>query len=134
MELFIPSLIVIVLGAIVFFVLLPKLAPYTLGVMSIILFVVGVYSHYSMFPYEYGGSMKDMMRDYAGLIMLVATILGFTVAIMLVYGGNPPPMSSLPGISSLPSLPSLPVMPSFPSLGNIGVKRNSIISNSFKTA
>jgi hypothetical protein len=131
MELFIPGLIVIVLGAIVCFILLPKLAPYTLGMMSILLFVVGLYSHYTTFPYEYGSNMRELMHDYAGLIMLVVTILGFIVAIMLVYGGNPPPMSSMPIISSLPAMPA---MPSLPSLGNTGPKRNSIISNSFKTA
>lgn len=125
MELFIPSLIVIVIGAIVFFVVLPKMAPYTLGGMAILLFVLGMYQHYSTFPYEYSGNMKDLLRDYSGLIMLVATILGFTIAIMLVYGGNPPPLSSLPMVSSMPSLPG-------PS-GNSGPKRNSLASNSFRT-
>jgi hypothetical protein len=125
MELFIPSLIVIVIGAIVFFVVLPKMAPYTLGGMAILLFVLGMYQHYSTFPYEYSGNMKDLLRDYSGLVMLVVTILGFTVAIMLVYGGNPPPLSSLPMASSMPSLPG-------PS-GNSGPKRNSLASNSFRT-
>jgi hypothetical protein len=131
MELFIPSLMVIVIGAIVFFVVLPKMAPYTLGGMAILLFILGMYQHYSTFPYEYSGNMKDLLRDYSGLVMLVVTILGFTVAIMLVYGGNPPPLSSLPMVSSMPSLPSLPSLPS--PLGNSGAKRNNLASNSFRT-
>lgn len=128
MELFIPSLIVIVIGAIVFFVVLPKMAPYTLGGMAILLFILGMYQHYATFPYEYSGNFKDLLRDYSGLVMLVVTIIGFVVAIMLVYGGNPPPLSSLPMVSSMPSLPSLPG----PS-GNSGPKRNNLASNSFKT-
>jgi hypothetical protein len=131
MELFIPSLIVIVIGAIVFFVVLPKMAPYTLGGMAILLFILGMYQHYSTFPYEYSGNFKEVLQDYAGLVMLVVTILGFIVAIMLVYGGNPPPLSSLPMVSSLPSLPSLPSSSGIS--GNSGPKRNNLASNSFKT-
>ena len=142
MELFIPSLIVIILGAIVFFVVLPKMAPYTLGVTAVCLFIVGAVQHYRTFPHEYSvGNFRDVLHDYSGFIMLIATILGFTIAIMLVYGGNPPPLSSMPGVSSLPELPSLPSLPSFGNsgsrnnssgLGVVNSKRNSLASNSFK--
>jgi hypothetical protein len=141
MELFIPSLIVIILGAVVFFVVLPKMAPYTLGVAAICLFVLGAFQHYQTFPYEYtSGNFREVLQDYSGFIMLIATILGFTIAIMLVYGGNPPPISSMPGVSSLPEMPSLPSLPSFGNsgaknsfgLGGNNSKRNSLASNSFK--
>jgi hypothetical protein len=157
MELFIPSLVVIVLGAIVVFFILPKAAPYTLGAMAALLFGVGVFQHYSTFPYEYkSASLRDMMKDYSPFLMLLATILGLVIGIMVAFGGNPPSISE-----SMPDMAGLATMPvSLPSIGNMGsnvfgggnstaknnsknslmanmgmggnVKRNNVASTSFK--
>ena len=151
MELFIPSLVVIVLGAIVAFFILPKVAPYTLGVMSVLLFGVGMYQHYQTFPHEYsGGNFRDTLKDYSPFLMLLATILGLVVGVMVAFGGNPPSIAA-----SMPAMASISAMPvSLPSLGgntagagganstvknntkNNGssgnVKRNNVASTSFK--
>jgi hypothetical protein len=151
MELFIPSLVVIVLGAIVAFFILPKVAPYTLGVMSVLLFGVGMYQHYQTFPHEYsGGNFRDTLKDYSPFIMLLATILALVVGVMVAFGGNPPSIAA-----SMPAMASISAMPvSLPSLGgntagagganstaknntkNNGssgnVKRNNVASTSFK--
>jgi hypothetical protein len=152
MELFIPSLVVIILGAIVVFFILPKAAPYTLGVMAVLLFGAGILQHYQTFPYEYStGNFRDTLKDYAPFLMLLATILGLVVGVMVAFGGNPPALAA-----SLPAMPSIAAMPaSLPSLNvggnmfgataknnsknnatasNVGgnVKRNNVASTSFK--
>ena len=114
MELFIPSLVVIVLGAIVVFFILPKAAPYTLGFMAVLFFGVGLYQHYSTFPYEYsGGNFRDTMKDYAPFLMLLATILGLVIGVKVAFGDNPPALAA-----SMPAIASISAMPvSLPSIG-----------------
>jgi hypothetical protein len=145
MELFIPSLVALLLGAAVFFVLLPKMSPYMLGLLAAVFFVVGAYQHYQMFPYEYSASqLKFLLQDYAPFAMLIAVILGLIIAIMTVMGGSAPAMAAaLPAMPSMPAMPSLPSMPAMPSLFpatagsnkvNLGgnAKRNNLASSSFK--
>ena len=134
MELFIPSLLVIVLGGIVFFVILPKMAPYTLGSMAVLLFCVGLYQHYQTFPYEYNQSrMHDILKDYSPFIMLLATILGLVIGVMVAFGGNPPDISaSIPGMPSLPSMPSMPEIASLPNFGGNNGRTNNATANANK--
>ena len=139
MELFIPSLIVLVLGAIVCFAVLPKMSPYTLAVTAMILFGLGVYQHYSMFPYEY--SREQLMltvQGYAPFIMLGAVILAVVVGIMLAFGVAPPAVTN--AVASMPAMPSLGLGNSSrpannKSIFNLGgnAKRNSLASTSFMT-
>jgi hypothetical protein len=145
MELFIPSLIVLVLGAIVCFVVLPKLSPYTLAMTAILLFTLGVYQHYSMFPYEYSSDRLMLtVQGYGPFIMLGAVILAVVVGIMVAFGVAPPAVTEslppMPSLSSLPAMPSLGVgnSPSRPATNkgmNISgnAKRNNLASTSFKT-
>ena len=114
---FIPSLVVIILGAIVVFFLLPKVAPYTLGSTAVLLFCVGLYQHYQTFPYEYNPSnLRETMKDYSPFLMLLATILGLVIGVMVAFGGNPPALSAgMPDVSSIAAMPV-----SLPSIGSIG--------------
>lgn len=152
-----PSLVVLVLGAIVVFFLLPRMSPQILGFTSIVLLCIGLYQHSTSFPYEYRlSNFTDMLRDYAPFVMIGATILGLTVAIMvLIPGGGSissalPALPALPAIAALPALPALPELPalSMPSFStgpnanarktsptntrNNSLKRNNIASTSYK--
>jgi len=138
MELFIPSLIVLVLGAIVCFAVLPKMSPYTLAVTAMVLFGLGVYQHYSMFPYEY--SREQLMltvQGYAPFIMLGAVILAVVVGIMLAFGVAPPAVTN--AVASMPAMPSLGLGNSSRPANNKSInlggnaKRNSLASTSFMT-
>ena len=144
MEWFIPSLLVIVLAGIVCFVLLPKVAPYTLGMMAVALFAIGIYQHYQTFTHEYSAShFREILQELSPLIMVLMVILGLIVGIMVAFGVSPPEMmASLPAmpasIASLPaSLPSLNLggTPAKGTPFNLGgnAKRNNIASTSFKT-
>jgi hypothetical protein len=96
MELFIPSAIVLLLGAIVFFLVLPRLAPYVLGVLALLFFVIGAWQHYKMFPYEYSGSvLQNLLSDYTPFIMLIAVIFGGMIALMIAFGMNPPAVTDM---------------------------------------
>jgi len=155
MELFIPSLFVIILGGLVVFFLLPKASAYTLGVMAVLLFCLGVYQHYQTFPYEYNSSnLRELMKDYSPFLMLLATILGLVIGVMVAFGGNPPALSeAIPDMSSIAAIPvSLPEIGNIGgnifggnggnfknnsknnSMGNMGgnIKRNNVASTSFK--
>jgi len=163
MELFIPSLVVLVLGAIVVFFILPKMSPQILGFTSIVLLCIGLYQHTMTFPYEYRlSNITDIIKDYAPFVMIGATILGLSIAIMVMVPGSTsdsissalPALPALPALAlpALPAMPalampdlSMPSMPSFPmspngngrknspnSSKNNSLKRNNIASTSYK--
>jgi hypothetical protein len=117
------------------------MSPYMLGILAAVLFVGGVYQHYIMFPYEYSGTqIKFLLQDYAPFAMLLAVILGLTIAIMTLMGGSAPAMAAaLPAMPSMAAMPAMPSMPSlFPATNsksfNLGgnAKRNNLASSSFK--
>jgi hypothetical protein len=141
MELFIPTLLVLVLAAVVCFVFLPRMSPYTLGMLSFGFLAVGVWQHYSLFPYEYQTARLGMyLSDYAPFIMAGAVVLGGMIAVMLTFGGNPPSIAAV--TNSLPAMPALPnIGASLRPANNKGAsilnnaKRtvNNLASSSFKT-
>lgn len=121
MEWFIPSAIVLLLGAIVFFLVLPRLAPYILGVLALLFFVIGAWQHYSMFPYEYSGSvLQAALSDYTPFIMLVAIIFGGMTALMMAFGMNPPAIADV--------IPAI-----VPAANNSKANNGGILGNVFKT-
>jgi hypothetical protein len=142
MELFIPSLLVLVLGAIVCFVFLPKWSPYTLGLLSFGLLFIGAVQHYYMFPYEYKLSvLQATAADYAPFIMIAAVVLGGLIATMLAFGANPPSVASV--ADSLPnvSMMGAPANNKGPNnnkgasfnLGGNNNRKNNVASSSFKS-
>jgi len=89
MELFIPSIAVLIFGALICFFILPKMSPYILGLLCLAMFSLGVWQHYSMFPYEYRASMvTNMLNQYSGFIMLLGIIFVGIFAILLFRGSN----------------------------------------------
>jgi hypothetical protein len=105
MELFLPSLLTIVLAAIVVFVLLPKLSPYIMGGLALAMLILGIYQHYSMFPYEYkGGSLQAALKDYAPFIVMGLLIIGLLTIVAWSFGVTPPAMNTaiptIPGVNA----------------------------------
>jgi len=96
MELFIPSLLALVLAAIVCFFILPKASPYILGSLALAMFIVGAWQHYHMFPYEYSSSLFiDLLRDYSPFVMIIGVILGGMIALMMAFGVSPPAIEDI---------------------------------------
>ena len=89
MELFIPSILVLFVCFILLAFVMPRMSPYMLGLVCIIMFALGVWQHYSMFPYEYRTSMvTDMLKDYSGFIMLIAIIFSGLIVMYLFNGSS----------------------------------------------
>lgn len=108
MELFLPSVIVLLLAAAVVFFLLPKFGPATLAIVSAVLLVFGLYQHYSTFQTEYRFSTWQMtaFSPYyliGGLLTVLAIFFLYTIP---VGGGSSEvavPNVELPTVSSMPS-------------------------------
>ena len=95
MELFIPSLIVLLTCFLIIIFVMPNISPYMLGAMCMFMFAIGVWQHYSMFPYEYRGSMvTDMLHQYAGFVMVLAIIFSGLI-VMYMYGQKPQTSNSI---------------------------------------
>lgn len=97
MELFIPSLAVLFFGALICFFVLPRMSPYVLGIVSILMLGIGIWQHYSMFPYEYRtpSLVTDKIQQYAGFFMILAVIVAGIGVIMSSYGYSPPPVTEM---------------------------------------
>jgi hypothetical protein len=107
MELFIPSLLALVLAAVVCFFILPKASPYILGSLAIAMFIVGAWQHYHMFPYEYSSSLFiDLLRDYSPFVMILAVILGGMIALMVAFGVSPPAIEDIIPVAVADILPA----------------------------
>jgi hypothetical protein len=124
MELFIPSLLVLILGGIVFAVILPRFSLQMLGFVSIGLFLLGLYQHWKTFPYEYNTSeTKQLLKDYAPFITLLVTILALIGFAMQMSGGSGNSgaalMAALPAMPALPEMPEMPALPEMPKMPNI---------------
>jgi len=127
MELFIPSLLVLILGGIVFAVILPRFSLHTLGLVSIGLFLLGLYQHFKTFPYEYTASeTKHLLKDYAPFITLLVTILALVGFAMQMSGGSGNSgaalMAALPEMPEMPEMPALNI-PKIPNIANMGMGR-----------
>jgi len=96
MELFIPSLFVVVLSSFVILVFLPKMAPYTLGFLALALFAFGIWQNYKMFPHEYRGTMiLQNLKDYSPFVMVTLIIVGGMITILSVFGPTPPSIAAV---------------------------------------
>ena len=81
MELFFPSLIVLLLSALVCFFIIPRASPFVLGILCMAMLVLGLWQHYTMFPYEY---RNLEFKDYSGYIFLIGIIFIGLIAISLL--------------------------------------------------
>ena len=107
MELFFPSVIVLLLSAAVVFFLLPKFGPATLAIVSAILLAMGLYQHYKTFGTEYRFSTWQLVSFspyflVGGLLIVLAIFFLYTIP---VGGGNAAeaPAIEIPTIANMPS-------------------------------
>jgi hypothetical protein len=119
MELFYPSILVLVLAAVVIFLILPKLSPYILGGGTLILLIIGIVQHYQQFPYEYTATqISQTVTDYSPFVVLAALILGLIITIASMFGFQTPSVASV-----------LPEMPAMPNLGAANNGKNGGVVN-----
>jgi hypothetical protein len=127
MELYIPPLIVLVLGVIVIFLIIPRLSPYVLAGVALLMFSLGLWQHYSMFPYEYKISRPtDILHQYSGFIVLFIIILGCIYGILKMYGVAAPSVSEM--IPEVPAMTNLPTV-NLPNMFNGKNGKNANVFN-----
>ena len=106
MELFLPSVIVLLLAAAVVFFLLPKFGPATLAIVSAVLLALGLYQHYSTFGTEYRFSTWQLVSFspyilIGGLLVVIAIFLLYTLPVG--SSANTVPNVELPTVANMPS-------------------------------
>jgi hypothetical protein len=76
MELFIPSLLAIVLAAVIVMFALPRLSPVILGVLALVFLVLAAWNHYTFFGSEYQISTWQLpLVQYAPYVLLSGLVL-----------------------------------------------------------
>jgi hypothetical protein len=107
MELFIPSVLLVLLAAAVVFVVLPRLGPTVLAVAAMGLLAYGVYNHMKTFGNEY--RLSTWQLDYMAfvpylLVGLVLFIITFYLLSMSPFGGasTAPPVPEVPTVAEMP--------------------------------
>lgn len=99
MELFIPTLLVLLLSALVCFFILPRLSPYILGMLAFSMLVLGIWQNYKTFPHEYG-FINKVIKDYSGFVLIMLIIITTLGGIHHYHGVNTPsPLNIIPTIS-----------------------------------
>lgn len=106
MELFFPSVIVLLLAAAVVFFVFPRFGPATLAIISAVLLAFGLYQHYTTFGTEYRFSTWQMVSFapylmVGGLLIVIAIFLLYTLPV----GGaaaNGAPAVNVPTVEDMP--------------------------------
>ena len=97
MELFIPSIIVFILSAIVVFIITPRLSPLIVTILSFVLLIFVVKNHITLFYNEYAeNSWSSGIKTYAPAIMITTIILFLLGAISLYFTKGQVPVPTLP--------------------------------------
>jgi hypothetical protein len=76
MEFFLPSILFLLVACGIVFFVIPRFGPLVLAGISLILLILGIYNHYSMFATEYRlSTWQSGMIGYAPFIMIGALVL-----------------------------------------------------------
>ncbi len=88
MELFIPSLVGIVLAALVVMFILPRLSPIILGVLALVFLVLAAYQHFTFFGNEYALSTWQLPLVNYGPYLLLGGLIIFLILFIVNFIGT----------------------------------------------
>jgi branched-subunit amino acid transport protein len=84
MEFFLPSILFLLVACGIVFFVIPRFGPLVLAGISLILLVLGIYNHYSLFQTEYRlSTWQSGMIAYAPFVMIGALVLA--IILYLLY-------------------------------------------------
>ena len=97
MELFLPSVLVIILAALVIMIIIPNFSPLIIVIVSAILLTASTYQHFQFFWNEYQQSTwQTTLKVFApGLIIVAVFLYIFTVGGSFIMGGTVPKMPEM---------------------------------------
>lgn len=76
MELFIPSILALVIAAVIVMFVLPRLSSVVLGALALVFVIIAAYQHYNFFYTEYRQSTWQMpLLQYAPYLLLGGLVL-----------------------------------------------------------
>jgi hypothetical protein len=108
MEFFLPSILFLLVACGIVFFVIPRFGPLVLAGISLVLLILGIYNHYSMFATEYRlSTWQSGMIGYAPFIMIGALVLAILLYLFYLtpVGSNNNTLSG----NRLPS-PNRPVL------------------------
>ena len=83
MELFLPSLVILLLAGVVVFGVMPRISPFVIVVISVIFLFIAVHSHYVMFNNEYKFNLfRDQLQNIGPAIMITVIVLGIIISLL----------------------------------------------------
>lgn len=130
MELFIPSVLVLLVAAAVIFFVLPRFGAPVLALISVALLVYGIYQHMNAFGSEYRLSTWQLgLVNYAPYIMIGGLLV--VIAFYLIT------LSPLGRVNSGTTAPSMPEIPTVAEMPNANTATNAItagVNNTLKAA
>jgi glucan phosphoethanolaminetransferase (alkaline phosphatase superfamily) len=132
MEFFIPSLLIFLLSVAVSFILVPRLTPLIIAILSIVLLAYGVYTHYNMFASEYRlSTWPERAKLYAPAIMIGSIIVFIIYTILALFTKGAVPVPPLPNITvPSPNTATNVVVDSLNKIANsISNKSNDILTS-----
>lgn len=88
MELFIPSLVAIILAAVIVMFLLPRLSPIILGVVALVFLVLAAYQHFTFFGNEYANSTWQLPLVTYGPYLLLGGLVLFLIFFIVNFIGT----------------------------------------------
>ena len=97
MELFLPSVLVIILAALVIMIIIPNFSPLIIVIVSAILLTASTYQHFQFFWNEYQQSTwQTTLKIFApGLIIVAVFLYIFMVGGSFIMGGTVPNMPEM---------------------------------------
>lgn len=102
MEIFLPSILIVILAAVIVFTVLPRFGPLILTFISIGLLSFGVYHHWSIFKREYTDATwyDSMTVKFLAPALLIGITLLFILGYLLSFFGSGVPVPAMPEVST----------------------------------
>jgi hypothetical protein len=88
MELFIPSLLAILIAAGIVMFLLPRLSPVILGVLALVFLLIAAYQHYTFFGSEYQLSTWQLPLLNYGPYLMIGGLVIFLIFFIINFIGT----------------------------------------------
>jgi hypothetical protein len=106
MELFVPSILILLAAAILMFGVFPNTSPFVLVVIAIALLVAAGYHHHVLFQDEYKLSTWQNSVTSATVPFLITVIVLFMVGYLLNFFGGRSAAASVPKTNTGPKAPN----------------------------
>jgi branched-subunit amino acid transport protein len=85
MEFFLPSILFLLVACGIVFFVIPRFGPLVLAGISLVLLILGIYNHYSLFQTEYRlSTWQSGMIGYAPFIMIGALVLAIILYLLYI--------------------------------------------------